>query len=67
MTKVEFLCIFFKYHTFLDFWNSLVARVKIFVCILFYLNKIAQTEQNLIRPFCDDKHFTAAEHIHIWM
>ena len=30
------------------------------VCILFYLNKIGQTEENMIRPFCDDKHFTAA-------
>ena len=28
----------------------------------FYLNKIAQTEKNLIRPFCDDKHFTAVAH-----
>ena len=30
--------------------------------LYFYLNKIAQTEFNLIRPICDDKHFTAAAH-----
>ena len=53
---------FSKYHIFHDFLNSLVACVKIVVCILFHLNKIAQTESNLIRPFFDDKHFTAAAH-----
>ena len=26
------------------------------------MKKIAQTELNLIRPFCGDKHFTAAAH-----
>ena len=41
----------------------LVARAKFVICILFYLNKISQTEWNLIRPFCDDKHFTAAAHL----
>ena len=39
-----------------------VACAKIIVCILFYLNKIDRTEHNLIRPFCYDKHFTAAVH-----
>ena len=40
----------------------IVVHAKFVVCILFYLNKIAQTEENLIRPFCDDKHSTAAKH-----
>ena len=30
------------------------------VCILFYLYKNNLTQKVLIRPFCDDKHFTAA-------
>ena len=62
LTKVEFLRIFLKYHIFRDFYNSSVARAKIVVCILFYLKKNDLTEYNLIRPFCDVKHFTAAVH-----
>ena len=49
-------------HFFDNVLNSSVARAKIVVCILFYLNKNNLTEKNLIRPFCDDKHFTAAAH-----
>ena len=41
---------------------TMLTRAKIVVCILFYLNKIGQTEKNMIRPFCEDKHFTAAVH-----
>ena len=44
------------------FSNSSVALAKIVVCILFYLNKYNLTGKNLIRPFCDDKYFTAAVH-----
>ena len=44
LTKVVFLHIFLKYRIFRDFLNSLVARAKIVVCILFYLNKIVHTE-----------------------
>ena len=40
----------------------MLTRAKIVVCILFYLNKIGQTEYNMIRPFCEDKHFTAVVH-----
>ena len=44
LTEVDFLRIFLKYHIFQDFCNSLAARAKFVVCILFYLNKLAHTE-----------------------
>ena len=48
------------------YWiNTVYVQNNLFVWILFYLNKIAQTELNLIRPFCDDKHFTAAAHFRL--
>ena len=62
MTKVEFCMHFLKYHIFRVFYNSSVDRAKIVVCILFYLSKNDLTEYNLICPFCDVKHFTAAAH-----
>ena len=60
-----------KYHTFIVFWNSFVARAQIVVRILFYLNKIVQTEQDifvfltLIHAFYGDKHFAAAAHFRL--
>ena len=44
------------------FFTLSVTRAKIVVCISFNLNKIGQTEKNMIRPFCEDKHFTASVH-----
>ena len=51
--------------TFTVVCNLLEARAKIGVCIIFYWNKIVQTEYSLIRPFCGEKHFTAAAHFKV--
>ena len=51
--------------TFTGVCNLLEARAKIGVCIKFYWNKIVQTEYSLIRPFCGEKHFTAAAHFKV--
>ena len=49
LTKVDFYAFFFfKYSIFRDYWSSLVACVKIVVCILFHLYKIAQNSPNRI-------------------
>ena len=40
----------------------MLTRAEIVACILFHLNKIGQTEKNMIHPFCEDKYFTAAAH-----
>ena len=60
---------FIQYHIFfIVIWNSFVACAQIVVRITIYLNKIVQTEQNivvfltLIHAFYSDKHLTAAAH-----
>ena len=62
IVRVDYLCTFLKYHIFRNFRTASAAHDKIVEIILIYLKMIDQTQWSLIRPICDDKHFTAAAH-----